>query len=313
MRWVDHRIREPQARNSSALLIASALVFVVVTAAAVANLPDLGGPIAWEYLMVVAVVAIPLTVFLNATEFAMSSRATGTRVGAADALRIALVGSAANNLPIPGAATVRVAWLRSSGTTYGRAISVTLLMGLAWLGTTAFIAGIAQLTVETTAFGLLLLGGGVAVLGIGWMVLRRLLADTRQRVIFGIKALLIEAGFVAAIAMRYLLTLKAIGVDASLSQAVALSLSVVLASAIGIFPGGLGLRELIAAGISPLVSLPASVGLVAIALDRLVALGVMTVVTLVLAVRMRSRGGIEAALSGLEDVPAPAPTEAHDG
>ena len=314
LRWVDRRIREPQARNSPALLIASALIFVVVTAAAVANLPDLEGPISWQYLIIVAVVAIPLTVALNATEFAMSSRATGTHVGAADALRIALVGSAANNLPIPGAATVRVAWLRSSGTTYGRAISVTLLMGLAWLGTTAVIAGVAQLTVEMSAFGLLLLGGGIAVLGIGWMVLRRLLEDTRDRVIFGVKALLVEAGFVGTIALRYLLTLKAIGIDVSLSQAVALSLSVVLASAIGIFPGGLGLRELIAAGISPLVSLPASVGLVAIALDRLVALAVMSVVTLVLAVRMRSRGGIDAALGDLAEAPASSPaTEARDG
>lgn len=266
------------------MLIASALLFIGVTTLAVANLPELKGSLSLGYLAAAALVGVPLTIGLNSLEFVVSGQIAGHRVRTGDAVRVALIGSAANNLPIPGAATVRVAWLRRSGSTYARALSATFVMGFAWLGTTAVLAGAAQLAGKWSLFGTLLVVGGVTILIVDAVALRRLVSDPRRRRIIALKAITVETGFVLVLTLRYWLTLSAMGVEPSLNQAIALSLSVVLASAIGIFPGGLGLREVIAAGISPLVSLPASVGLLATAIDRLVALAMMTLVTLGLVV-----------------------------
>ena len=301
VQWVDHRIRSQSLARSRPMLIISALIFVGVTSIAVANLPELERGLSWGYLAAVALIGVPLTIALNSMEFIVSGQIAGHRVRHGDALRVALVGSAANNLPIPGAATVRVAWLRRSGRTYGQALSATLVMGFAWLGTTAVLAGTAQLINDWSLFGTLLVAGGAIILAVDAVALWRLVRDPRRRGAIALKVLSVEVGFVLVLTLRYWLTLSAIGVDATMSQAIALSLSVVLASAIGIFPGGLGLREVIAAGISPLVSLPASVGLLATAIDRLVALAMMTLLTIALAIVTnsgnRSPEGFEASLT----------------
>ena len=56
----------------------------------------------------------------------------------------------------------------------------------------------------------------------------------------------------------------------------------IAASAVGFLPGGIGLREVIAAGLAPLVGLPASLGYLSAALDRVVGLTVLVPVTLLL-------------------------------
>src|SRR5258708_34231260 len=78
-----------------------------------------------------------------------------------------------------------------------------------------------------------------------------------------------EVCFVLVQASRLYRVLRGFGLHISLAQAVALALSGVLATALGIAPGGVGLREALAAGIGPLVGLPASASIVATAFDRI--------------------------------------------
>jgi uncharacterized membrane protein YbhN (UPF0104 family) len=81
---------------------------------------------------------------------------------------------------------------------------------------------------------------------------------------------------------RLLLTLWGLGYSASVTQGVALSLAGSLGSAVGFLPAGLGVRELLAAGIGPIVGLPAAVSLVATAVDRVLGLVVLAAITAVL-------------------------------
>ena len=78
-----------------------------------------------------------------------------------------------------------------------------------------------------------------------------------------------EALLVVVQAVRLALVLHGFGVRVSPAQAVALALSGVLAAALGVVPGGVGVREALASGIGPVVGLPASVSLVATAFDRI--------------------------------------------
>jgi uncharacterized membrane protein YbhN (UPF0104 family) len=73
--------------------------------------------------------------------------------------------------------------------------------------------------------------------------------------------------------------------NVSYGQTTTLVIATVAAAAIGFLPSGLGAREAIAALLAPIVGFPAAVGLVITAVDRLVALVVLSlmagVVTLV--------------------------------
>ena len=64
--------------------------------------------------------------------------------------------------------------------------------------------------------------------------------------------------------------------DVSFDQATALVIAAVSAAAIGFLPAGLGAREAIAAILSPIVGIPAAVGLVITAVDRVINLVVLS-------------------------------------
>jgi uncharacterized membrane protein YbhN (UPF0104 family) len=91
----------------------------------------------------------------------------------------------------------------------------------------------------------------------------------------------VETVFVLLSGVRVYTALHGIGVEASATQALALTVAAALANAAGIFPGGLGLRELIAGALSPLVGLSVAAGVLGAAVDRLIGLIVLALVTLV--------------------------------
>ena len=81
------------------------LLFAVATIAAVRNLPPLpkgsGDPVLFAAIASLAAVAI----VVNGAEYALSARALGGRVTFRDATRVSVLSTAANLLPIPGAAS----------------------------------------------------------------------------------------------------------------------------------------------------------------------------------------------------------------
>jgi hypothetical protein len=58
-----------------------------------------------------------------------------------------------------------------------------------------------------------------------------------------------------------------------------LTIATAAASAVGILPGGLGLREVLAAALAPLVGLPAAVALFAVSVDRIIGLTGLALMT----------------------------------
>ena len=72
-------------------------------------------------------------------------------------------------------------------------------------------------------------------------------------------------------------------IGGSFAGAMLLPVAVVLASAIGFFPAGLGVREVISAALAGLVGDTAASGALASGLDRLVSLPVMATIAIALA------------------------------
>lgn len=88
--------------------------------------------------------------------------------------------------------------------------------------------------------------------------------------------------------LRFFFVLVAFGFDVSIGQALALATSGILATAVGIVPGGLGLRELLAGAFAPLVALSASVGVLAAIVNRIAGMVGLMAVSAVLTVVSRA-------------------------
>jgi uncharacterized membrane protein YbhN (UPF0104 family) len=283
------------------LLPIAVAVFVAATVVAFRNLPHVEGGVRWWLLALSGLVGVPLTVLLNAREYELSARVLGHRVPFLESARVSLIASAANQLPVPGSVLVRVRALRRLGSSYGKAGSSTAIVGLAWIAITGILAGAFQLSASRWGFGAALITIGLAVLMLSFGLMAPQVRIRSDRWALMRQIALVEAALVVVLAVRFSLALRALGFDVSASQAVALTISVVVASALGIFPGGLGIRELLAAGIGPLVGLPASVGLAATAVDRLTALVVLVLTSVVLY------------LVGFYRTPAPDPATGGEG
>jgi uncharacterized membrane protein YbhN (UPF0104 family) len=262
----------------------AAVMFVATAALGFAELPARTDDLRPLLLLVVAVLLGPATSALNAAEYAVTARYTGLRVGRIDAVRVAVLSTAANMLPVPGAVLVRAAALQRAGTSYLAGGRVIVAVSGAWLGATALLTGIVMFAAgEHEPFGTILLVAGVA----GLFGAHRLAGGRRKHGGTRLAAalVLVEAATVAIGALRLWLCMRGLGYDVTVVQGTALTFASVLASAVAVFPGGLGLREALAAAIGPLVALPAAVAAVAAAVDRLLGLPVVFLVAAGFAVK----------------------------
>lgn len=287
------------------ILVVSAAAFVVATVVAARNLPPIDGEIRWFAFALVGLLGVPATLWNNGAEFGVIARLTGYRVAPLQRLRIAAIGTAANLLPIPGSILVRGETLRRRGAPLRSVGWATAMTALLWMGCTALVAGglVAALSsnravgLATAAVGAVLCGGA------GASVLRRDGLDRRPLVLAHIVA--VELASIGIGGLRLWGVLYGIGYDAGIDEAVALTVAGVITSAVGFAPGGLGVRELAAAAISPVVGLSPAVGLLAASVNRLIELAVLSPVSIAL---MTHRGGlaIESAspLADADDRPA---------
>jgi hypothetical protein len=245
-------------------------LFLGSTFLALVNLPENHRPVRWLYLIAVTCVTVPGIAFLNAIEYQISARILGHGISFKSALRVAMMASALNQLPIPGAAVVRIQALRRLGSRYGQAIGSTAGVALCWIGTTGVAAGMVQLPVGRWALGVGLASAGLFALFISYVALSSQAPEGAGVLLLMARLVAVEIGALALTTLKFWVALYAVGFPVSVSQAVVLAVSVVLAAATGFFPAGLGIREVIAGVLSPLVGVPIAVGLLATAVSRII-------------------------------------------
>lgn len=270
-------IRSAARRSEKArkILMGLALVaFLAMGAVALKNYPsDVAQSPNWVLLVAIGIVGPTLTVLANSEEYRVQGRMVDVPIGRIKAVQVTVVATAANLLPIPGSLVVRTQAL-SSTAGYRAAIRTTTMAGAVWLFATVLLGGVSLLFIGLPLVGaLLILVGSLGLVLCGWYM-RRTTPRWRRRLL---ELFLVETATSVIGAARLLVILLALGLDVSVGQAVALTMSGVIASATGIFPAGLGVREAVAAGIASAVSLPASLGFVATAADRIAGLVVLAV------------------------------------
>ncbi len=271
MTRLEARRRGGSPAAQRALFAVAAVVFVVLTGLAVRDLPPIDGGIRWWVVVPLAAVTVLGTSF-NGGEVWLGARLHGTRVPPSAAFTISALSTAANLLPIPGAALVKVGALRRHGIATRDAVRATAGLGVVWVGLGVGLAAALQWSNRpgAAAAGA---AGGLVLVALGLVGLGR--ATVRQRVL----AVALEAGSVACACGRVALILVMIDQPVDAAGAAALAAAGIVASAAGLFPGGLGLRELLSGLTAGLVGLERSVGVVVAALDRLTTVAVLSVVT----------------------------------
>lgn len=267
--WLTRR-KERQSPHVRRLMMAVALALFVGTTAWAIRALD-GVPLAdgWPAWFAVAAGLSLGAYVINAVEFAVSAKLLGARPTAVDSLRVSLLGSAANILPIPGAALIRAGALQRMGLGIRSSLSVTAIVGLAWVATGGLVAGALLVPADAVAVGSLCLLGGVGAYVVAFALL---VAQLKLRP--ALRALpLVAAVELASVALgmvRTWVVLQGIGSDASIAQASALAVAAIVSSAAGLFPGGLGLREALSMAVAAAIGIPAAVGGFAAAADRVV-------------------------------------------
>ena len=284
--------RRHSPRVERVLVVVAAAVFIVATVVAWRSLPETDGPLSWPPLILAGTVGIAAMLTLNAVEYRMAARSASLSLGFVAAMRINVLASAAALLPLPGSVLVRVQGLRSAGATYRTATAAIAVVGVAWTATTFLMAGVAQIVAGEFAIGVAVLAGGVVLSAVAVVVSRRASGVTyTARAAIAMAA--VQIGRVMVQAARFWLLVMALGASASAGQVVALTVAVSVSTAIAIFPGGLGIRELLAAGLAPLIGLPASVSLVVVAVDRLLGLVALGAAGIILGVVHRGHAEAE--------------------
>jgi hypothetical protein len=268
-------------RVQRALLGVALAAFAVMAAVAVRAFPDEPDPEPrWPLLLLVGIAGPLVTVLLNALEYVQQGRLVAKRIALPDALRVSVLGTAANLAPVPGSVLVRTNALVDEHTGVRAAASTTVTVGLAWLAAGALAAGVLQPFADRALAGAVLAAAGVGLFALVYVFVRRAV-PAHAVSHFGAIAL-VELATVAVGALRLAGFIAGLGLDVTAAQAVGLTLAGVVASATGIFPAGLGIREALVAAASPLLDVPAAVGLAAAAADRLAGLAVLAVLTVVI-------------------------------
>ncbi len=283
-RLLDQRAQPLPAVLRNSILVISAAAVVAGSIWAWRSTGLAADDINWLPIAVAFAIAAPASLVLKAFEFRISAQITGQNPGRRRSLSVAVVSSAANLLPLPGSLLVTVRSLSEDGSTYGRAIAASAVPGLAWLGITGIVGGIAIGIEGTLWLAAITIACGIAA-SIAATTLFASTAPAEGRAKLGASIIAVEAGWLIVSATRLGLAVTALGVSIDPTQAVALSVAGALTVAIGFFPGGLGVREALIAALAPLIGLPFDTGVLLGSLDRVVWLAFLALAAGVLALR----------------------------
>lgn len=227
----------------------------------------------WPWLVLTAAGAVA-TLLLNGLEMELTARLTGRSLGVARSLRVALLASAANLLPLPGGVVVRMRALTEDGSRAATAAWAAGTIAATWFAVSCAGAGLVLLGSDGSWPGVSFLAlATILAVGTAWVGRRRLAAGWG---LLGVGCVL-EAVFVLVSAVRILAVLRGLGLEAGWTEGIVLAVASAAASAVGVFPAGLGLREALTGALGYFVAVGPAAAALAAVVDRIVGVGTLAV------------------------------------
>ncbi len=261
------------SKNQTVKRIAFALAALVFAAGLIASFiatPDLFSNISWTPFLVVMFVAVPISIILSALEMILTGRLLRQGFSFTQAIKISILGGAANMLPLPGGTVVRVAALREKGAPVADGLRATVIAGAIWLGVAFVFSGLWMLGFSVVTGSLMSFLGAIT-LATGFIFGLR--AYSNPDVLSQIALVKLSATVLEAV--QIMLCLQALGIVADFAVAATLSVSGVVGSAVSIVPAGLGVREIVSASLASVIGLTAAYGFLAATLNRIASLTIL--------------------------------------
>ena len=278
------RARRLPRRARGVVLLVATVATAVAAVIAAQRLELTLDELVWWPLVVAAVVVTPLTIALNAAELKAMATAVAEHPRTLSwpvATRTVVLATAANLLPVPAGAAIRVQVLRRAGSTIPRAAGITLVAAGVWVGVSLLFAGSAALgrdpIVGVLGIAMGLTATLVSLAGVAALAGRRWRRGSGELTVVEVATALLHA-------VRLWLVLLGLGVTADLGQALIIGTASPLAAAAGFFPGGIGLAELLGALLAPIAGLAAAAALLAVAVGRVLGLAFTMPIALALGV-----------------------------
>lgn len=271
---------KPPPRARDRLLLFAVALFLGVTVVAILRLPPLR--LSWQWAVAATGVA-SVTLLLNAVEYWLAGRWLNVDIGSRDAVRVSILASAANLAPVPGAVLVRARDLYSREAERDSIVRALATIGAGWVAVSLLASAISLLAAglhEAAAVAFVLCVLATAILP-------AIAPPANSRLRIALQCLAVETMSVTAQTIGFIAIFRALGLKANLFEVLCLPLAGALASALGFFPGGLGLRELLAAGLAEMVGLSAATGALGSAVDRIIGLATLSIAGLLLLLRDR--------------------------
>lgn len=270
--------RQIGASNRPLLLAIAGSAFAIGAWLSIESLRDDLLEVDWALVILVALLGVPASILLNALEFREMGRLRNVAIGFSDSTRTAVLSTAANLMPLPGGVLVRSGELISRGVTSGDALKVNALAGIYSVGLSGVMVSI---LFAGHPFGLAV---GIAIASTSTAAIavfsKQLKPSAAQWRLF-----LIEVMLLVVTAVRAWLIIKSLGVGVSWTIAAGIASVYPIAALVGVFPGGLALREFLAGLVTGSLSGGASAGFLIAALDRLIGLVVHAPIALLLTSR----------------------------
>lgn len=236
--------------------------------------------ISWISLTLVFALT-PLSFGISVVRLRISARLADSCIGYMEALRVSVLSAAANMLPLPAGAAIRVAALKTMGNSYRKCVSATLLVILVWVAVSAVCAGLILYWQGIREWGgtFLVMGSSIGLAAVFKFVSR---GKTRLLLVL----ILTELVNIAVTGLRMMFAFHAIGIGATVPQSVVVVQSSVMGSLVGIVPSGLGIAEAAAAILAAVVGIAPEAGFLAASANRIV--GWVVVASLAWVFTMRS-------------------------
>jgi len=228
------------------------------------------------FLAFLALVLIPAGMAVGALNLQLMARVVGTTIGFRTAVAVTAYGRIADVLPIPGRAVVRGAALMKSGAKMGETVTIMVwssLLSLAMVGLCASV----PLTMAYPAAGWIVAAGS-AIVGLisAWWIF----SQSSAWVLGAMVALRFVN--VALSVMRHWACFAAIGFGLPLVTSALFVVAGSITTYFGVVPGGLGISEVLSAGLALIVDIEPSSAFLAATLNRITGLAMSGLVALIL-------------------------------
>ena len=218
------------------IYVAAALAFFIGFSLTVSSVDMEPGQLVWPVLLLLLMVAVPAMTSSNALEYTITARLAGRVVRFSDAIKIAVLSTAANLLPLPGGPFVRMKGLVDEGVRGKSAVVLTVLTALAWLSVSLLIAGLFGGLAMSAAVIVAAVGGG-GILLVVWLLRSGLTVHASPRLTLAVVATEILATLVTT--LRLWLAAQALGIPIG-AGAFVLGVAPVLGAMVFVVPAGLG-------------------------------------------------------------------------